>query len=156
MSKIERLTTLEMEVAIAQYFGIRKNIIVPNVSFGLGIHECDMLILTPSLYATEIEIKRTCPDLIKDKEKSHGHRSNKIKTLFFAIPSYLEDCIEHIPDHAGVIIVYKKKGIIHCNIVRRAVTNTLARAFTQTEVNKLLQLGIMRMWRLKGKLNKLI
>lgn len=151
------MSTLAMEVALAKYFGIRRYIIVPNVSWGLGLHECDLLILTKKdLYATEVEIKRTKYDLIKDLEKRHSHYSSKIKNLFFAIPESLTPHIEHIPDQAGIIIITEKRGKLYCNIARRARANTKARPFTQDEVNKLLHLGIMRIWRVKEKLSKLL
>lgn len=51
-------TAKEIEIAIARYFGIRQNAIVPNVSWGLGFpYECDLLILRDSGFAIEIEIK---------------------------------------------------------------------------------------------------
>ena len=36
-------TTLEIETAVANYFGYRRQIIVPNVWWGLGFnHECEI------------------------------------------------------------------------------------------------------------------
>lgn len=63
------MTTLEMEIALMRELNIRKNIIVPNVSFGMyfkgygALHECDLLCLSKSGYATEIEIKIIKSDL---------------------------------------------------------------------------------------------
>ena len=45
------------------FFNYRANLIVPNISWGLGLHECDLLVLTSSGYATEIEIKVSKADL---------------------------------------------------------------------------------------------
>jgi hypothetical protein len=56
------LKTAEMEVELGRYFNYRQNIIVSNVSWGLGIHECDLLIITKSGYATEVEIKVSLSD----------------------------------------------------------------------------------------------
>lgn len=57
------ISLLEMEIAIANLFDIRKNIIVPNISCGLGIHECDLFIVRNSGYCIEVEIKRSEQDL---------------------------------------------------------------------------------------------
>lgn len=47
----------EMQYAIANALGFRQNIIVPNVSWGAGLHECDLLVISKYNWATEIEIK---------------------------------------------------------------------------------------------------
>ncbi len=51
------MKTIDIEIAVMAYLGIRKNLIVPNVSWGLVTYEMDLLSLTQSRYATEIEIK---------------------------------------------------------------------------------------------------
>lgn len=53
------MTTLEMEIALMEYFGVRQNLVVPNAWWGLqGLnHECDLVRLSKNGYATEIEIK---------------------------------------------------------------------------------------------------
>ena len=75
------MTAKEMELHISRYFDLRQNIIVPNISWGMGLHECDLLILSRAGYATEIEIKISAADLRKDSKKKHEHLSNKIKYL---------------------------------------------------------------------------
>lgn len=70
------ISTLQCEVAIMKHFGIRANLIVPNVSWEIyslpfrTLHECDILILSNSGYATEVEIKISKADLLKDREKN--------------------------------------------------------------------------------------
>lgn len=59
------MNTLEIETAIAMKLDIRKHIIVPNISWGAGLHECDLLVINKSGYATEIEIKISKSDLKK-------------------------------------------------------------------------------------------
>jgi len=44
------MKTIEMEIAFARYFGIRQNLIIPNVSWGMDTHECDLFVLTPARY----------------------------------------------------------------------------------------------------------
>ena len=151
------LSNLQMEVALAKYFNPKKYIIIPNASWGLDLHECDMLILQKrTFYTTEVEIKRSKADLENDLKKHHGHYSTKIKNLYFAIPAELQEHIGLIPERAGVILIHSKPGrVTKCQIIRRAKANTQARAFTREEVNKMLELGIMRMWKLKEKLSKI-
>ena len=141
-------TTPEMEIALASYFGIRTNLIVPNISWGLGVHECDLFVLTDSGYAWEIEIKVSRSDLIKDKEKYHKHEHRKIKRLYFGIPENLTPHIHHIPGIAGIIVVN-----IHgnCRKIREAKTKGNYK-FSDSERYKIARLGTMRIWSLKQKL----
>lgn len=151
-----KITTLEMEIALAQYFGIRQNLIVPNVSWGMDTHECDLFILTPSGYGWEVEIKVSKADLIKDKEKRHGHNSGKIKYLYFAIPDYLEKYIFEIPLRAGVIVVRPNKNYecgYWCEKFRRPGANGNYK-YTDSERLKIARLGALRIWGLKKKLLK--
>ena len=148
MSKIK---TLDMEIAVSKYLNYRKNLVIPNVSWGMFMYELDLFMLTPSGYGTEVEIKVSKADLIKDKSKSHGHRNSMIKYLYFAIPWYLKKDIEHIPARAGILIVLDTG---RCYKLRNAECNNCYK-FTDKQRNKLLELMAMRIWRLKQKLAKL-
>lgn len=161
-----RPKTLDMEVAVSNYFSPRRNLIVPNVYWGLFGHEVDMCVLSPAGYASEIEIKVDRSDLIKDKEKRHGHNDPMIKYLYFAIPEHLEKDIEHIPERAGVLIVkwnepfkmygYKnpmQAGWWSCRKKRDAKIQ-YNRKWADYERSNLLRLGAMRIWGLKTKLQK--
>jgi len=121
------------------------------VSWGLGLHECDLLICSKAGYCTEVEIKTSKSDLIKDKEKSHGHKSKKIKYLYFAIPENLEkpDVIEHIPAHAGILVVFDGKYNLGTKELRPPVKNSECRALTEREQYEMARLGALRMWDLK-------
>jgi len=70
---IDKITTIEIEERVAQYFGPRECIIVPNISWGINIHECDLLIIRKSGYGIEVEIKISKSDLIADAKKGHHH-----------------------------------------------------------------------------------
>jgi hypothetical protein len=153
-----------MEIAVSSYFSPRRNLIVPNVSWGMFSHEVDLCVLSPAGYATEVEIKVSRSDLIKDKEKRHGHDGIMIKHLYFAIPEHLEKDIEHIPERAGVLVVkwnepwkmYGSRaieGYWSCKKKRDAKLQ-YKRKWTDYERNNLLRLGAMRIWRLKEKLQK--
>lgn len=148
-----KLTTHEIECRVAGFFNYRQNIVVPNISWGMGIHECDLLIVRNSGYGIEVEIKISKSDLKKDREKQHQHISNKIKELWFAIPDYLKDCTEFIPERAGILVldrdVYYGRVYINLRILRKAKVNKSAVRFTDQERMKIAHLGTMRIWNLK-------
>ena len=152
---IDKLTTIEIEERVATYFGIRQNIIVPNISWGMNIHECDLLIVRKSGYAVEVEIKISRADLKKDLEKRHHHSDSRIRDFYFAIPEYLQDSISFIPEHAGIITLkrnYNWHGIIECKTIRNAKVNTHCQKFTTEEISNIARLGSMRIWNLKRKM----
>ncbi len=161
--KKPRPKTLDMEIAVSTYFNIRQNLIVPNVSWGMFAYEVDLCILSPAGYATEVEIKVSRSDLIKDKEKPHGHRSTKIKYLYFAIPEHMRKDIEHVPERAGVLIVKYSEprklygvdypGGFYCSKERDAQIHTKYK-WADYERDGLMRLGAMRIWGLKQKLQK--
>lgn len=142
-------TAAEIEIAIAGWFGIRKHVIVPNVSWGLFNHECDVTVLSSSNYAYEIEIKVSKSDLVRDKAKWHNHDSIKIRKLWFAVPEKLNGCIEYIPARAGILVV-SKKGVV--SELRAPEVNAMARKLSEKECFTLARLGTMRIWSLKEAL----
>lgn len=154
---VQKITTLEMECAVAQFLGVRRNLIVPNVNWGMNLHECDLLVATQAGYLWEVEIKVSRADLKKDAEKRHGHRSHRIKHLYFAIPKYLEHCIEFIPEHAGILVVERYEGNewrdagVRARQIRKPATNHCA-PISANERYQLARLGALRIWDLKRKL----
>lgn len=159
-----KITTLDIEVALMKYFNYRQNVIIPNVSWGLDLHECDLLVVRKSLNMVEIEIKISKYDLLKDFKKKHGHydKKNRIREFYYAMPDILYDkCGDLIPENAGIIICnskmnYKKNVVIDVNIKRKSKINTSARKLTIDEYNKLLRLGCYRIFTLKNKLLKIL
>jgi len=149
--------TIEMEIALMSYFGIRQNIIVPNISWSfLYNHEADLIVLTGSSYATEIEIKVSKADLKKDKEKKHCHESDMIKYLDFAVPYELKDfALIEIPEHAGLLSVRKDGDYYWVNREKAAIKNKNCRAWELGERQRLSELGCMRILGLKKKVFKL-
>jgi len=147
------MTTLELEIAVMEFFGVRRNIIVPNVSWGIAnLHECDILVLSTSNYATEVEIKISRNDLLKDKEKRHGHYHNHIARFYYAIPDKLQDlALEIIPDRAGLFIHNGR----HLKKIKECKRNTRAHQWSDKERNKLTHLGTMRILGMKKKILKL-
>jgi hypothetical protein len=150
--KVKDVKTIDMEIELARYFNPRINIIVPNVWWGMGInHECDMMVMTPSGYAYEIEIKVNKYDLIRDKDKPHGHSSRKIKRLYFAIPEELEPYIDNIPDHSGILIVRANNFRSVKKIRESKIINNYK--YSDGEMFALAKLGTMRIFGLKEKIN---
>lgn len=148
---IRKLKAIDIEIAVVKYFNPRVNLIVPNISWGMFIHECDLLLITKNNYAYEIEIKVSRSDLKKDLEKMHCHKSNKIKKLYFAIPDYMLDAVEFIPERAGIITV--SQGM-RCHMVRDAKINSDYK-FSDADKFQVARLGAMRIWGLKEKIIKL-
>jgi hypothetical protein len=151
------MTLIEMEYAIAKYYNWRQNIIVPNISWGLNIHECDLLIVSGLGYCTEIEIKRSKSDLIRDKFKDHCHKNSKIKYFYFAFPENIyEKCKDLVPDNAGIYKIsfdsYKYSVIEE----KASVINPDHRKLTDQEILQIARLGTMRIWNLKHSLINLL
>lgn len=153
MKKLGRhATTPEIELAVARWFGPRRVVIVPNVSWGLGVHECDLLILSRAGYAYEVEIKTSRADLRADKRKRHRHNSVKLKWLWFALPAELEASIEVVPERAGVLIVDPNGRVRE---LRKPTGNPRARKLSNAEQLQLVRLATLRMWDLKAHVLRL-
>ena len=160
--KEKPIKTIEIEVAIAKAYGVRKNIIVPNISWGFGgMHECDMFIVRPTGIVTEIEIKITKADLLADFKKGHDHkdRQNRIAYFFYAMPQTMyEKCKDLIPPEAGILSCYRSEwdeNKIYVSEKRKATKRKNSRKLTPEEKFKIAWLGTMRIWNLKEKLIKL-
>lgn len=169
--KTQKIDTLDLEIALIQKFDPRANLIVPNVSWGIWrpgpgpLHECDILILSKKHFATEIEIKVTTSDLLKDSEKWHGHYHNLIRRFFYAVPAKIKDiALEHIPERAGLITaewkIYNegmfdewKKLILREE--RSCKINRYALKWDDDEAYQLARLGAMRILNLKKKIKEL-
>jgi len=155
ISKQKPIKTIDIEIAVAKYFDPRKNIIVPNISWGLGLHECDLLIIRPKTgYALEVEIKISKSDLKADAKKKHTHSSTKIREFYYAIPiNLLDSCLEYIPEHAGILTCERNMydGIVVSQF-RSPKINTKARKLDEKEILKASHLGCMRIMPLKIKI----
>ena len=142
----------KIEIAVARHFNPRMNLIVPNIFWGLGFnYELDLIIVTQSNYAWEVEIKISISDLKAEKKKNcFAHCSNKIRRLYFAIPDYIQkDAILLIPDKAGLLTVDRN---LRVGIIRAPKINKTARKLSETEIKKVSELAAMRIWFLKEKL----
>jgi len=155
MVALDKITTPEIEVKVASFFNPRQNIIVPNISWGVNLHECDLLIIRKSGYGIEVEIKVSKSDLIADAKKPHHHHDiqGRLSELYFAIPDYIKDCVEYIPEHAGILILSRHEFYLGLSILRKPRINKARRKFTDAEMLKVAHLGTMRIWNLKRNIN---
>ena len=147
-------TTKEIEIAIARYFNTRKNVIVPNASWGIFKYELDLCILNTNMFASEVEIKISKSDLKADSKKKHHHdkNGNYIKYLWFAMPKKMKGCEEFVPENAGILYV-NIDG--HVSVFRKPTANKNAKKWTYENAFKLARLGTLRIWNLKTEILKL-
>ena len=130
-----KTTAQEIEIAVAEHFGYRYNIIVPNVSWGFGLnYEADMVVVLPSCYAMEIEIKVSASDIKADLSKKRQHESDLFKQLYFAVPLELANN-ENIPERAGILAVMDRetKSVKDVELKRAAKTNENAVKLSETQ-----------------------
>lgn len=147
------IKSCDVEWFIAQHFGVRMNIVVPNVSWGLfGLnYEADLLILTPAGYCTEVEVKISKSDLKADFKKLHTHNSRLVHCLYYAFPEKMRDCVSLIPDNAGILIVDPENKYNKVDVFRYAKKNKNP-VWSEEKRYELLRLAYMRVWTLKEHL----
>jgi len=160
--KAKPIKTIDIEVAIAKYYGIRQHIIVPNISWGFQwMHECDMFIITKAGIATEIEIKISKSDLLADFKKGHDHKDGqgRITYFYYAMPETLyEKCKDLIPEEAGILTCERgswEGATPYMREKRKPTKRKNSRKLTIEEQFKIARLGTMRIWTLKEKIIKL-
>lgn len=141
------MNALQIEIALARMFNYRQNLMVPNVWWGFGLrYEADLVVVRPSGWMLEIEIKVTSSDIRADLKKKILHDDRRFKQLYFAVPEALENHAD-IPMRAGIISVKEKTGWAH--IIRGALLNKNAEKISAADKLRLLELGVMRVWSLK-------
>lgn len=152
-------TAQQIEIAVAKHFDYRQNLIVPNVHWGLGLpYEADLVVLRPSGWAVEVEIKVTSSDIKADLKKRRQHDSNLFRELYFAVPECLIDN-PNIPEHGGILSVYwytdkwHKDGWLKVRKVRDATRRKTATKWKPETRQKLCELAAMRIWALKQHLS---
>jgi hypothetical protein len=163
----------DIEIAVADYFNPRRCLIIPNVSWGLLRYgmEVDVLVIQPSGWAAEVEIKISASDIRADKKKrrhvmaEHYPEYNELFRLkYFAVPEKLI-LNPDIPASCGIIAVGNYGGIFNSNcysdagkyaakVIRPAKVNPRARQLTAKEVETALRLASMRVWTMKKVVQK--
>ena len=169
---LEKINSVDIEIAVANMFGYRANIIVPNISWGAGLHECDLLIINKNNIATEVEIKISKSDLKADFKKKHRWEfinemyrfkpTKCIKFMYYAVPENLvETAVQLLPSQIGILVVkkivepkYRMSSIIvtyyKCFYHRRAVGHKLFEPMADKQVMNIGRLAAMRIWSLKS------
>ena len=148
----DKLTSRDIEEALANYFDWRDKLVIPRVSFGFSLHhEADMLVMSKNGYLTEIEIKVSKADLKQDLKKIPPRHGGKlIKAVYFAVPTGFEDVYNFIDQEYGIIEVKTGKWV---HIHRPAKINKQALKLTSELQFRLARLGAIKMWanRFNGK-----
>lgn len=175
---------IQSRLAHIDQFNLRRNIVVPNVSWGLLEYEADFVSLSKSGYLTEVEIKRSWEDFRKDFQKKHMHDDPRISYFYYCVPKSIayrvmdalyvvEPCEskyrkykitgikDGVPTNAGLITYdnHDWQGNecewIGIDFIAYAGRRKAARKLTDQEQLKLAHLGCMRLWDLKKKIAKL-
>lgn len=159
------MKTLDIEIALLEECKFNQNIVVPNVANGIiryfgkqptrtheTLHECDILKVTPSGYATEYEIKISKSDFKADSRKKHSHDSQFIKQLYYVVPFEMRKFAkENLPKNAG--LAYAKNNKIYY-VINAPIRDNYFK-WTDEEMFKLARLGAMRIYNLKRNIVKL-
>lgn len=170
------MRTIDLEIAAMGHFGVRQNLIVPNVSNMMGVvgFEADLLMISKSGYAHCIEIKVSKNDLKNDLKKKHinnlgemvwngksalDHYYGKLKHFSYLVPEKIEEtAINQIPEFAGLFIAYKpytahsQKNIICIKEIRKP-KKIFNYKWTLKEKYEVARLGTLRILSLKKKIN---
>lgn len=146
----------DIELALSRYFHRRRNFIIPNVSWGFrGLsYEVDLMVVTSSNYAYEIEIKTSASDLKRDTKKHKWNYClfrNNFRKYYFAFPEELLKYQEFVPGFAGILTISydEKSSIYRAELYRDAAIQSNARIITEKEYSELGRLCMLRMWNLK-------
>lgn len=151
------MTTPELERAVVELINPRLNAVVPNISWGLGLrHEADLLVLDKQNRFTEIELKISKSDLKADFKKGHGHYSNFISRLVYAVPVELLDLAEElVPKHCGIIVAdWRSKYVFGLDSPvdyvaawwHRIPRHDPSKRPNEKQIMKFLRLGTIRIW----------
>lgn len=152
--KSEKLNTKELEVLVADFFGVRTHLIIPNVSWGFGLlYEADLVVVTRSRYVYEVELKVSKSDLKADaNKKKHNNPRKTFKRMYYAMPEEIYDPAL-VPDYAGVLLAYMHRKRWYIKLERKP-DNLSVEPITDKQYLKLLELMAMRVWSIKKKLLK--
>jgi hypothetical protein len=143
---------VEFAIASSELFDLRRNLVIPNVSWGFLTHEADLLVMTKHGYLTEIEIKRSFADFKADFKKKVQHRDCKVSKLYYAVPKgIVNKCKPLLEDvKCGLIYYTEDKEVVP--VWDSPFTTPIRYKLALEEKLKLAELGCMRVWRLKEKL----
>jgi hypothetical protein len=158
----EKITATEIELALVNFFDSRRNFVIPNVSWGFRrlSYEIDVMVVTQSLYAYDIEIKVSASDLKRDQDKHKWNyclEQHYFRKSYFAMPETMSQYQDLVPAHAGIFLVSynSRRSWYDAKVVREPVTDKLAKKVSESELTQLGRLTMMRMWDLKRNVRSL-
>ena len=149
------MRALDVELAVVDLFDERKQLIIPNVSFGFGInYEADLMITNGSGYLYEVEIKVSKSDMRADLKKAVQHNCSYVKRLYFAFPEkLLEYAKEILSDDVGLIAVYLRENNCPKAVIKRKPKDRKdAQKMDLRKQYELARLGALRIWNLKRQI----
>ena len=168
------LTVKQIQQLIVNHEGgARKQIFVPNVSWGyFDTHEADLVKITDAGYMTEYEIKRSWSDFLVDFKKDGTHFEGKVAHLYYVVPESIKDkCWEYLENHQFPepywhgpdkpnryppvgLIYYAEPGFMRTmhqapHLARFAHTDDIKYKLYLEEQMKIMRLGLLRLWSIK-------
>jgi DNA repair protein MmcB-like len=160
-----KITEQTVQVALSKHFDCRRNLVLPNAYYGVhGLdHEVDLLVVKPTGYAIEVEIKLTRADLKKDFEKKHGHKSRIIDQIYYCVtPKLVELAVELVPEDCGILVYDPpadrgrwRKRSSYVSVLRAAKSKKPRPRFSEQQIYDVLRLSVLRVWTLKEKLDNI-
>ena len=154
------METIEVELALLDYFDYRRNLIVTNVSDQMGLvpFETDLLVISEANFVTGVEIKVSKSDLRADLKKRQIARLNSVgmqrsyrgfKNFYYAVPDELvELAAEIIPPFCGILIC-KNNGFYNYIVKGRESQSIDPQKKDDKYRYKIARLGAMRIRTLK-------
>ncbi len=159
---MNKANTLDIELAIMNYFNHRYDVMVPNVSNQMELvpFEVDMLVLRKSDLAYGFEIKISKADLRADFNKPQhtqiektglGRWFGKFKYFYYAVPEDLKQlALDLIPEFCGLAVFDKKEYPEHSRFyIERPPKSLFNYHWSMKERYELARLGTMRIKALK-------
>ena len=133
-------------------FAARRNYLaIPNVSWGFLSYEADLLVISKSKYATEVEVKISMSDWKADFLKyKHRRPDPRIKYQYYAAPMELaERYVElELPEGWGVVGVEDSGPT---QILKPAIARPNPKKITDKELLILARLCCFRVWKKEPK-----
>ena len=164
-----KIKTIDIELAIMDYFKFNRQLIVPNLSYTF-LFETDMVVISKSGYAHGFEIKVSKSDLKNDLSKPHIANLDKFvfgKTGFerwfrkfkhfsYAVSSDLEEeALNQIPDFFGLYTLSVTESSYPLFKEIKKPKKLFNYKLNDKEIYNIQRLAAMRIYGLKSKIRDL-
>lgn len=144
----KHVTEEQVQAALANYFDYKRNLCFRSVF--LYDWESDFLVVTPSGYTWEVEIKISLQDWKADAEKQKwgSPRIKDLSRFYYAVPDKLleHNIPEFVPEWAGVLVIKRKNGKLFIRTVRKP-SGKKGKKLTNSEMLRLYKSTYFRFWR---------